>query len=66
MGLLYQWKCSQCSYETTVSGGPDGGFFAFTETVVCTNCEELNGEGFQPFCDEIQLRGDRRRSKPPS
>jgi ssDNA-binding Zn-finger/Zn-ribbon topoisomerase 1 len=41
MGAFYSFTCSSCGYEAEVSGGPDCGFEARTETVVCKACLDL-------------------------
>jgi rubredoxin len=41
MGGRYSFTCSRCSYVATVSGGPDRGFLARTETMICRQCHEL-------------------------
>ena len=41
MGTHYQFICSKCSYEATVSGGDDCGMACRTTTVCCKDCGEL-------------------------
>ena len=41
MGEYYYFKCSNCNYSSTVSGGWDRGFEVATETRICANCLEL-------------------------
>lgn len=33
--------CEHCGYEAQVSGGPDAGMVAVTETMTCHGCREL-------------------------
>ncbi len=41
MGERFRYYCSFCDYEVVISGGPDCGFDAFTETCLCKDCHEL-------------------------
>lgn len=41
MGTRMTFQCSKCDYNACVSGGPDCGFYASTDTMVCNTCKEV-------------------------
>ena len=41
MGQLYHFRCRSCAYEAEVSGGPDCGMAARTQTIACSKCQKL-------------------------
>lgn len=41
MGTWKTFQCSKCDYSASVSGGPDGGFYIDTDTMVCNTCKEV-------------------------
>lgn len=41
MGAHYEFKCEKCGLAATVSGGPDRGFEAVTDTRFCRPCGEI-------------------------
>ena len=41
MGKSYLFECPKCDYRASVSGGPDRGFNAATQTIVCLDCKKL-------------------------
>ncbi len=41
MGYRHTVNCTQCNYETVVSGGDDGGMRCTTTTISCQECREL-------------------------
>ena len=41
MGDRSEHVCGACGYRATVSGGPDAGMQAITDTMACRSCREL-------------------------
>ena len=41
MGTKYEYRCPECGYSATVSGGVDSGMVAVVRTMVCDDCSEL-------------------------
>ena len=41
MGQSFEWCCEKCDYSALVSGGADRGFYSFTDTYICSNCEKI-------------------------
>jgi hypothetical protein len=41
MGQHFQFRCESCTYQVEVSGGPDVGRSAATQTIACTKCKSL-------------------------
>lgn len=41
MGTSFEFRCSECEYATTVSGGRDVGMLAVVKTQMCLDCEEI-------------------------
>lgn len=41
MGAHFRFSCPDCGYSVAVSGGPDVGMMARTETMVCGRCSEV-------------------------
>jgi hypothetical protein len=41
MGITYLFTCQDCNHTAEVSGGPDRGFVAKTETMKCNDCRDL-------------------------
>ena len=41
MGQSFEWCCEKCDYSALVSGGTDRGFYSFTDTYICSNCEKI-------------------------
>jgi hypothetical protein len=41
MGQRFHFRCASCAYEAEVSGGPDCGMAAATQTVACSKCKKL-------------------------
>lgn len=41
MGQLFEFKCTDCGYTATVSGGLDYGRFAVVRTMICQSCREI-------------------------
>jgi len=41
MGSTFSFRCRECGYEASVSGGDDRGFVSFTTTIVCHTCRKL-------------------------
>jgi ribosomal protein L37AE/L43A len=41
MGTKLTFKCNNCGYWVTTSGGPDYGMVAVTETFICKSCKNI-------------------------
>ena len=41
MGTSYEFRCSECEYSVSVSGGRDVGMFAVVMTQMCLDCKEI-------------------------
>ncbi|MFH0799551.1 MAG: hypothetical protein V2A66_05145 [Pseudomonadota bacterium] len=41
MGVIFEFTCSKCGHSVEVSGGPDCGILAVTETMDCKWCKDL-------------------------
>lgn len=41
MGTKYEFRCKECAYAATVSGGLDCGLVAVVRTMVCEDCKEI-------------------------
>jgi uncharacterized paraquat-inducible protein A len=41
MGTRYGFRCPECGYFATVSGGLDFGMVAVVRTMVCDDCKEV-------------------------
>jgi hypothetical protein len=41
MGKKFEFRCRDCGYTTTVSGGLDYGMMAVVRTMACDDCEEI-------------------------
>jgi hypothetical protein len=63
MGGIFEFTCGKCGYRAEVSGRPDCGFVAMTETMVCRHCEELVDVlvGFTPEAEDMPEAPDKRK-----
>jgi hypothetical protein len=41
MGTKYEFRCPECRYSATVSGGLDSGMVAVVRTMACDDCKEI-------------------------
>ena len=41
MGKIFEYKCGQCEYTASVSGGRGVGMTAVVQTMICLDCKEL-------------------------
>ena len=41
MGTSFEFRCPECGYSATVSGGLDCGMVAVVRTMVCDDCQEI-------------------------
>ena len=41
MGSQREYRCNKCGYHVMTSGGEDRGFYAFTNTYICTSCRRI-------------------------
>jgi hypothetical protein len=57
MGDRYEHVCDSCGYRATVSGAPDAGMVAITETMVCSSCRQV--------VDVLVARHERDGTEPP-
>ena len=41
MGTKFEFRCPECGYSATVSGGLDTGMMAVVRTMACSDCNEI-------------------------
>jgi hypothetical protein len=41
MGTKFEFRCKECGYSATVSGGLDSGMVATVRTMACADCKEI-------------------------
>jgi hypothetical protein len=67
MGHRSQFRCEGCACEATVSGGPDVGMAAATQTISCAKCKQLfdvvtSEAPWDPQAARLPLRCPRSRT----